>query len=183
MPSYRRWRVAGGTYFLTLATHQRRPILCTPRAREILGLTMEQEQSRRPFTLDAIALLPDHIHLMIRLPTGDEDYSTRIGQIKRSFTLTWLAGGGKDGVGSASRRRQRYRGVWQKRFWEHTIRDRRDWSLHLDYIHANPVKHGLVCSPGDWAWSSFHRYVRAGWYEADWCGHVELPGTQYLEPG
>jgi putative transposase len=72
--------------------------------------------------------------------------------------------------------------VWQTRFWEHTIRDARDFAMHLDYIHSNPVKHGMVEWPRDWEWSSFHRYLEAGWYALDWCGHIEIMGMHYTEP-
>jgi len=109
-------------------------------------------------------------------------YSTRIAQIKKRFTDGWLAAGGGEGVSSASRRRQRVRGVWEKRFWEHAIRDQGDYVRHVDYIHVNPVKHGLARQPRDWAWSTFHRYVKAGVYDIDWCGNIDEPWTMYMEP-
>jgi putative transposase len=129
-----------------------------------------------------MVLLPDHLHFLMALPSGDVDYSTRIGQIKRTFTAGWLAAGLEEGESCGGRMRQRYRGVWQKRFWEHTIRDARDFAMHLDYIHVNPVKHRLVEWPRDWEWSSFHRYMKAGWYDRDWCGHIEIKGMHYTEP-
>jgi putative transposase len=148
----------------------------------LLKGAIDEERCRRPFTLDAIVLLPDHIHMLLTLPAGDTDYSSRIGQIKKRFTRAFLATGGQEGVSTSSRRRQRCRGVWEKRFWEHTIADRRDFMMHLDYIHINPVKHGLVQWPADWPWSSFHRYLKEGWYEPNWCGHVNIKGVRYLEP-
>ncbi len=182
MPNYRRRRIEGGQYFLTLATHQRRRILCNSLARSLLRKAIAAEQARRPFRLDAVVLLPDHVHMLLTLPYGDVDYSTRVAQIKKRFTHEWLLAGGSEGYPTASRQRQRIRGVWEKRFWEHTIADRRDFVRHLDYIHVNPVKHGLVQWPKDWPWSTFRQYVRKGTYEPDWCGNVDEPWTIYIEP-
>jgi len=142
---------------------------------------MVRVRSLRPFEQMGVVLMPDHLHLLWRLPDGDSDFSSRIGAIKQCFTRLWLAGGGEEGSATPGRARQQYRGVWQKRFYEHWIRDYRDFKLHLDYIHINPVKHGLAARPGDWPWSSFQRYVRRGEYDADWCGRVELPGCD-IEP-
>jgi putative transposase len=128
-----------------------------------------------PFAVEAIVLLPDHLHMILALPLHDANFSLRVGGIKRRFTELYLAAGGKAAPVGQAPRRQRYRGIWQPRFWEHTIRDARDFKLHLDYIHANPLKHGLVRQVGDWPWSSFHRYLKLGEYEADWAGHVSLP--------
>ena len=120
-------------------------------------------------------LLPDHLHLLMRLPAEESNFSVRIGGMKKRFTELYLASGGCEADPSPGRRRKRYRGLWQPRFWEHTIRDAKDFKLHLDYIHVNPLKHGLVRNVIDWPWSSFHRYVRLGEYQADWAGHVKLP--------
>jgi putative transposase len=114
-------------------------------------------------------LLPDHLHMIWRLPPGDADFSTRWSVIKRSFTRGWLASGGAEGSISDSRRRNRRRGVWQRRFWERCMRDPDDLNRHIDYVHYNPVKHGLVRCPHAWEWSSFHRWVRDGYYEPHWC--------------
>ncbi len=128
-----------------------------------------------------MVLLPDHLHVLWRLPEGDADYAARIGALKKRFTRAYLARGGAEGEVSASQHRQRCRGVWQKRFWEHRIRNARDFHMHVDYIHANPVKHGLVALPREWAHSTFVRFVDAGWYEDDWCGRIDLPGnTEYV---
>ena len=160
MPGYRRAQLDGGTFFLTVVTHHRRRILCHRLARGLLARAFAAVRAARPFAIEGIVLLPDHLHVMIRLPGGDGDFSGRIGQVKRRFTQSYLAAGGAEAPATPSRTRQRYRGVWEKRFWEHTIRDVRDYCLHLDYIHYNPVKHGLVGRAGDWPFSSFHRYVR-----------------------
>ena len=182
MPNYRRWKAEGAVYFFTIVTHERRGILTTPFARSCLRTAFRECRARHPFELPAIVLLPDHLHLVIRLAPGECDYSKRISSIKGCFTRVYLGGMGAEGTATASRRRQRYRGVWQKRFYEHCIRDSRDNLRHIDYIHANPVKHGLVRLARDWPWSTFHRYVKLGEYPLDWCGHVELPGEVYLEP-
>jgi putative transposase len=182
MPDYRRWRAEGGVFFFTVVTHQRQPIFSAPLALRLLRNAIAGVRHKRPFELRAIVLLPDHLHMLWRLPEGDAEYSTRMGLIKKRFTSTYLAAGGREGASTASRRKHRIRGVWQKRFIEHTIRDYADYKRHLDYIHANPVKHGLVSMPREWPHSSFHRHVRAGEYDLDWCGHVELPGGLNLEP-
>ena len=184
MPNYRRSRVEGSSYFLTLVTHERRPLLQPQR----LGACCEKRfagvRKERPFDVTGIVLLHEHWHLICRLPDGDADadYSGRVSQIKKRFTHSYLAAGGAEGSTTASRRRYRVRGIWEKRFWEHTIRDFRDFVMHLEYIHMNPVKHGLAARPIDWQWSSFGRYVRMGRYAQDWCGSIHLPGTEYIEP-
>jgi len=182
MPSYRRWRKEGGMFFFTLVTHKRRPLFDLPFARRQLREAIRAVRQARPFELRAMVLLPDHLHMLWRLPEGDAGYSTRVALIKRHFTRAYLARGGTETGGSPSRARHRLRGVWQKQFWEHAIRDYRDYRLHLDYIHANPVKHGLVGFPKDWPYSTFTRYVRLGEYDPDWCGHVKLPGGVDMEP-
>ena len=182
MPNYRRWRLEGGTFFFTLVTYERRKTFVCPLARRLLREAMVKVRRIRPFRQLAIVLLPEHLHLLWRFPENDTDYSTRLGGLKQSFTRAWLAAGGQEGSLSTARRRQEYRGVWQKRFYEHTIRDYRDFKRHLDYIHANPVKHGLADRPRGWRWSSFHRYVILGEYDPDWYGPVELPGGVDIEP-
>jgi len=124
---------------------------------------------------DTVLLLPDHLHVLMRLGEDDADLSLRVGGIKHRFTRLWVAAGGAEAPTSAGQEAKRYRGVWQSRFWEHTIRDAADFKRHLDYIHVNPVRHGLVDRLQDWPWSSFHRYVRTGEYDRDWAGYVELP--------
>jgi putative transposase len=173
MPNYRRWHRPGGNFFFTLVTHQRRPFLCDDSARRILRQAIEQCQERHPFTIEAIVLIPDHIHPLIRLPDGDPDYSLRIASIKANFTRQWLAATGAEIPQSMSRRQRRHRGVWQKRFWEHRVDDPRDFEDHLNYIHYNPVKHGLVTCPHLWPYSTFRKWVRLGLYPLDWlcvCG-------------
>ena len=125
-------------------------------------------QDERPFTLVATALLPEHWHCIWTLPEGDQDYSRRWGIIKSGFSQLWLAAGGRGGIVSPARTQHRERGIWQKRFWEHRIRDERDFIRHVNYIHFNPVKHGLVQCPHAWPYSSFPRWVEQGLYRQDW---------------
>jgi putative transposase len=181
MPSYRRRYLPGAYIFITMVTHGRGDIFSESRWRDLLRKCISFARQHRPFDVTGMALMPDHLHMLWKLPDDDTDYSQRISLIKRRFTYAYLRDGGKEGDQTASRKRQRVRGVWEKRFWEHTIRDPRDFHMHLDYIHMNPVKHGLVAAPADWEWSSFHRYVEQEWYEPDWQGRTDLPSnTQYL---
>jgi putative transposase len=172
MPDYRRLYHPGGTYFFTLVTFDRNAILITDLARNCLRAAIQECRRTRPFEIPAIVLLPDHLHCVWTLPDGDEDYSTRISFIKAHFTRQWRANGGLEGVRSASRVREE-RSIWQRRFWEHTITSQDDFNQHLDYIHYNPVKHGLVSCPHQWPHSSFTRWVEQDGYEANWqctCG-------------
>jgi putative transposase len=179
MSDYRRYFIPGGTYFFTLVTARRVPIFERPLARELLGNALRDCIQHSPYSFVAMVLLPDHLHAIWTLPSLDQDYSFRWSWIKRRFTMDWLAiGGAEQAIGSANRRERR-RGVWQRRFWEHAIRDENDLELHFDYVHANPVKHGYVAAARDWPWSTFHQYVRSGHYAMDWASlaNAELPGN------
>jgi len=169
-------------YFLTIVTHERRPLFAEPTARRLLREAHAFVRKDRPFESRAIVLMPDHLHVIWRLPDGDCDYPTRIAILKKRFTEGFLAAGGKEGKTTPSRAKHRVRGVWEKRYYEHTIRNFWDYQRHFDYIHLNPVKHGYVARPGDWPWSTFAKYVKEGVYEATWLGHVELPGGWSVEP-
>jgi putative transposase len=181
MPNYVRNRVAGGTYFFTVVAFHRRHILTTDRARPLLRTAMDGVQRKWPFTTDAIVLLPDHLHAIWTLPDGDSDYSRRWAEVKEAFTRSYLRAGGHEGPTSLSRRKHRERGVWQRRFWEHTVRDEDDFKRCLDYVHWNPVKHGLVERVRDYPWSSFKRYVRLGEYDPDWGSDpvADVPGAEW----
>ncbi len=168
---YRRARTPGGTYFFTLGTHQRRPILCAPDIVSLLREAFRAAKQRRPFALDAIVILPDHLHCLWTLPPDDADYSTRWMLIKAYFTRRCppeLKAAPGQGL-----RHHREQSLWQHRYWEHPIRDDRDFACHCDYLHYNPVKHGYVARVADWPHSSFHRLVAEGVYPADWAGTVE----------
>jgi len=125
-------------------------------------------RGRFPFTIDAVCLLPDHIHCIWRLPDGDADYSVRWKEIKRLFSRSYIDQVNPGDLRNESRVSRGEAAIWQRRFWEHLIRDEEDYSRHLDYIHYNPVKHGLVQRVSAWPWSSFHRYVSMGYYEMGW---------------
>jgi putative transposase len=168
MPDFRRYFIPGATYFFTAVTDGREPFLCTPMARGLLRRKLVECQTRWPFTIDAIVLLPDHLHTIWTLPPEDDRYSVRWAWLKKEFTKDWLATGHTERPVSDGRKKDGRRGVWQPKFWEHTIQDETDFAVHLDYVHYNPVKHGSVSSPRGWEWSSLHRWVRAGVYDQDW---------------
>lgn len=107
--------------------------------------------TKRPFIVDAIAVLPDHLHAIWHLPDDDTDYPTRWRLIKHHVSIA-----------------SDHDWQWQPRYWEHLLHDEEDWRRHIEYIHYNPVKHGYVQAPKDWPFSSFHRAVRRGWHEPSW---------------
>jgi putative transposase len=168
MPNYRRTFEPGGTFFLTLVTHRRTPLFDNAAARRTLHNAIVTARNSRPFDLVAAVLLPDHLHLLISLPTHDADFSTRIAAIKARFTREWLRMGAGENEQSAARLRKAYRGIWQKRFWEHLVRDESSLAACCDYIHYNPVKHGHAQCPHAWPWSSFHRFVTERRYPPEW---------------
>jgi putative transposase len=167
MTSYRRNFVAGGSFFFTVNLADRRLSLLTEHVDELRAAFRETRQ-RHPFTTDAIVVLPDHLHVVWTLPKGDANFATRWRLIKSTFSRSIPAG---ESI-SNSRLIKGERGIWQRRFWEHTIRDEDDSARHVDYIHINPVKHGLVTRVQDWPYSSFHRMVKLGVYPEDWAGDV-----------
>ena len=169
---YRRARTTGGTYFFTVVTHNRREFLCTPENIVLLRSVFKKVMVRHPFIIEAMVVMPDHLHALWTLPDGDNNYSIRWSLIKREFTRSCHEA--CKGELSASRIARKEQAVWQHRFWEHEIRDEEDFERHADYIHYNPVKHGMANMPAAWEYSSFHRYVREGIYPADWGSCVEI---------
>ena len=170
---YRRARIKGGTYFFTVITHSRRPFLCQPGNVELLRNALRHVMQRNQFKIDAFVLLPEHLHCIWTLPQGDNDFSTRWRLVKSYFSRRCESH--YRGDISASRKKKKEQAIWQRRFWEHVIRDDEDYARHVDYIHYNPVKHGLVRAPRDWEYSSFHRYVQAGMYDEMWAaGYVPV---------
>ena len=164
MPNYRRARVRGATFFFTVVLAERDSSLLTERI-EDLRRAYVATTATMPVHCDAMVVLPDHMHAVWTLPQGDGNYSERWRKIKFRFSRA---------VGcrfprSASKIAKRETGIWQRRFWEHTIRDETEFAQHVDYIHYNPVKHGLVGCPKDWPFSTIHRYVANGAYPSDWC--------------
>ena len=174
MTNYRRSRVAGGTYFFTVNLLDRRSDLLV---REIAQLrrVVARVRGLYPFDIDAWVVLPDHLHAVWTLPENDHDFSLRWTLINRGFPACVAAGEPR----SASRARKGERGIWQRRFWERTIRDARDFSAHVDYVHFNPVKHRLSESAWDWPFSTFRRAVAAGVYPASWGSSDAGPDTMF----
>jgi putative transposase len=180
MPRYRRCFVPGGTYFFTVVTHRRRSFLTDDMARAALRQALREVRARHPVAIDAIVLLPDHLHAVWTLPLDDDRYPLRWRQIKSRFTREYLERGGVEGAVSVSRSIKGERGVLQRRFFEHTVRDEADLKRCIDYVHINPLKHGLVKRVVDWPWSSFHRYVALGEYSADWGSDATFYGDEWL---
>ena len=163
---YRRLKVPGCTYFFTVVSFDRRKIFADEQSVALLRQAIEAVQTRNPFKVEAAVILPDHMHMLWRLPDGDADFSTRWRLIKSYFTRRWK--GAKDNPTTISRQGKGERAVWQRRYWEHLIRDEVDWQRHVDYIHYNPVKHGLAQAPSAWRYSSIHAFVKQGYYSLDW---------------
>jgi len=167
MPNYRRADVKGGTYFFTVNTFPRLPVLTEEPVRVALREAIHQTQLSHPFEINAWVLLPDHLHCIWTLPQGDANFSIRWSKIKRAVSQQCADAFGIKEI-SASRIKRHESGLWQRRFWEHQIRDEIDFERHVDYIHWNPVKHGLVTRASDWPYSTFHRFVKNDDYPADW---------------
>ena len=167
MPNYTRNFIPGGTFFFTVVTYDRRPWLCSDAARSSLRQAIDKVRTNMPFSIDAWVLLPDHLHCIWTLPPDNTDYSSRWRLIKGHVSKT-VADECVDAPVSPSRLKRGERGLWQRRFWEHTIRDEDDFAAHCDYIHYNPVKHGLCASPREWSFSTFYGFVKSGVYGIDW---------------
>ena len=180
MADYRRWHVAGGTTFFTLVTYGRRPLFSSKSACRLLGTVMRVVRSELPFKTVAVVLLPDHLHAIWSLPFGDADYSTRWKKIKIEFSTRWLAAGGSEAMVTPSQMKRGSRGIWQRRFYEHQVRDENELEALCDYVHYNPVKHGHAASPWHWPRSTFRRFVAAGQYSKDW-GHSQPPSITALD--
>ncbi len=160
---YRRAAVAGATYFFTVNLADRQSGLLVDHV-DVLRATLRRVRQAHPFHIDAMVVLPDHLHAIWTLPAGDSDYSMRWMLVKAGFSRQLPALEQR----SPSRAAKGERGIWQRRFWEHLIRDERDFERHVDYIHFNPVKHGLASRAVDWPHSSIHRYIRLGLAAPDW---------------
>ncbi len=167
MTNYRRNFSRGGTYFFTVNLEDRRLRLLTDHI-EHLRHAFTYSRTRHPFAIDAIVMLPEHLHTIWTLPDDDGDYATRWRLIKSTFSRALPTGE----TVSRSRSERGERGIWQRRYWEHTVGDEEDFARHVDYIHYNPVKHGHVTRVQDWPHSSFHRMVRLGIYPGDWGGDI-----------
>ncbi len=176
MTNYRRNFVRGGSYFFTANLDDRRSRLLTDHI-DLLRSAHRYVRTRHPFTIEAIVILPDHLHAIWTMPEGDADFGLRWRLIKSAFSR------GLPPVEHVSQSRvaKGERGIWQRRYWEHTLRDEDDFIHHVDYIHFNPVKHGHVTRAKDWPYSSFHRVVRLGIYPEDWGGDAGSDGTEFGE--
>ena len=171
MVNYRRNWLPGGTFFFTVTLLDRRSRWLVTQV-ESLRAAFRAVHAQRFFTIEAIVVLPDHLHTIWTLPPGDADFAGRWKAIKSHFTRTLV----QQGVAMRSNAKGEYP-LWQRRYWEHTIQDEDDWQRHVDYIHYNPVKHGLVTHASAWPFSSFHRFVRLGWLSADWGGGEQAENT------
>jgi putative transposase len=163
MPDYRRWRIPGGSYFFTINLLERRSDLLV-RHIDALRAAVRRTRRERPFRIDAWVVLPEHLHFVLTLPEGDDDFSNRIKAIKIRFVRALPPTERRSTVRVA----RGERGIWQRRFWEHAIRNDADYARHMDYVHFNPVKHRYVTCAWDWPYSTFHGLVQAGLYLPDW---------------
>ncbi|HEY5850465.1 MAG TPA: transposase [Lysobacter sp.] len=158
MVRYRRNHIAGATYFFTVTLRDRRSDALV-RNIDLLRHSWRCARARVPHEVIAAVVLPDHLHAVIAMQDAKGDYSRLWQEIKKGFTRR---------LGSPS--------TWQPRFWEHTIQSETDLSAHVDYVHINPMKHGLVRRVVDWPYSTFHRYVREGALPDDWAGTRDFAG-------
>jgi|SRR5690242_10698928 putative transposase len=166
MVHYRRNFLPGGTFFFTVTLSDRHSSVLVNHVAELRS-AFRTVRRERPFTIEAIVILPDHLHAILSLPSGDADFSGRWRRIKGHFSSALIEAGAK-----LARAPNGDLMLWQRRFWEHTIRNEHDLERHVDYIHYNPIKHGHVQRVRDWPHSSFHRYVHQGFLAEDWAGDV-----------
>jgi putative transposase len=166
MTEYRRAYAPGATWFFTVNLAQRKNNRLLVDRFDVLREAFTYVRTRHPYRTDALVVLPDHLHCLWTLPPGDSEFSTRWSLVKAYFSRAISKGEQR----SQSRVARGERGLWQRRFWEHLIRDQDDFNRHADYIHWNPVKHGWVRRVSDWPHSTFHDYVKRGIYPVDWGG-------------
>lgn len=175
MSIYKRSYTTGGTYFFTVVTYSRQPLLTIDPVRKALREAITSVRLTYPFTIDAWVLLPDHLHCIWTLPPGDAEFSRRWSIIKRLVSKQCAEYA--EPTENRSHINRREFSFWQRRFWEHQIRDEANYRNHADYIHWNPVKHGYAATANDWPFSTFHNYVKRGVYSLDWGGcPAERPG-------
>jgi putative transposase len=173
MTEYRRTYIPGASWFFTVNLAERKDSRLLIDNIDLLRQAFVYTKQRHPFRLDAAVILPDHLHCIWTLPAEDSDFSCRWNMLKGYFSRNLEKG---ERI-SASRKSRRERGIWQRRFWEHVLRDQSDFNRHVDYIHWNPVKHGWVKRVRDWPHSSFHRYLAQDIYPEDWAS----PENQDIE--
>jgi putative transposase len=175
MRTYQRLRIPGGTYFFTLTLAERHGNDLLVRYVDALRNAFRNTLRAHPVVIEGVVILPDHLHCMWRLPEGDDDFPMRWRLIKSAFSRSVPTGE----TISPSRARRSERGLWQRRYWEHAIRNEEDFRRHLDYIHYNPVKHGYVAKPIDWPYSSLHQWIARGIYTKDWTCSDTLAELEY----
>ena len=173
---YRRAKTPGATYFFTVNLADRSSDLLVQRI-NLLRSIINKVKHAHPFVIEAMVVLPEHCHAVWRLPENDADYPRRWSLIKTGFSRQiekseWI---------SPSRIYKRERGIWQRRYWEHQIKDDDDFEKHVDYIHFNPVKHNYVNRPVDWPYSTFHRYVEQGILPENWAADASVADFGYGE--
>jgi REP-associated tyrosine transposase len=164
---YRRSQVAGACYFFTVVTFRRQRLFADASTIALLDDVLRAAQAKRPFSIDALVVLPDHLHTLWTLPDGDADFADRWRQVKGTFSRAYSPSHTLPEP-DPGRKRRGEQTIWQRRYWEHLIRDERDFAAHLDYIHFNPVRHGLAKAPRDYKHSTFRDWVARGAYEIDW---------------
>ena len=167
---YRRAWHPGGTYFFTVNLLQRNNNALLTEHIDVLRSAVAKVKKTHPFTIHAWVVLPDHMHCVIELPEGDADYKTRWMLIKLLFSKAIP----KTEYLSKIRKQRRERGIWQRRYWEHLIKNDADYAAHMDYVYINPVKHGLFKQVAHWPYSTFHRMVKLGVCPPDWAGGEEV---------
>lgn len=172
MTNYRRAYHPGGTFFFTVVTYRRRKILTLPESRKFLRQAIQETQKKYPFQIDAWVLLEDHLHCIWKLPDSKTDFSIRWRLIKQRFTQKAKSLLHKNEWMNPAKTKRRESTIWQRRFWEHQITDDEDYLRHVDYLHYNPVKHGLVKDVKAWPYSTFHKFVKMGIYPENWGGGV-----------
>jgi putative transposase len=166
---YRRAIIPGATYFFTVNLHDRKSDLLIKKI-DALHYAFRKTLHHHPFSIDGIVILPDHLHIVMSLPKDDGNYSLRWNLIKGTFSKQIHPFENVTNV----RKNKRERGIWQRRFWEHLIRNDEDYEHHINYIHYNPVKHGYVTNPVEWEYSSIHRYIQEGTISKDWTCNKEI---------
>jgi len=179
MTEYRRFYIPGATWFFTVNTADRGGNELLVQKIDLLREAFRYVRKRWPFHINAVVIMPDHLHCLWTLPKGDSDFSMRWNLIKGRFSRSLERG---ESI-TESRRKRRERGVWQRRFWAHLIVDQEDFNQHVDYIHWNPIKHGKVRRVVDWPYSSFHKFVERGTYSTAWghSGEFTLQGGEREE--
>lgn len=179
MSHYRRANTAGASYFFTVVTYRRQRFLCDDDVRLALRHAIQKVRANYPFTIDAWVLLPDHLHTIWTLPDNDANFPLRWQLIKREISRVCGSRLQRPEWMSPSKTKHRESTLWQRRYWEHQIRDEADYARHMDYLYFNPVKHGLVSQVKDWPYSTFHRDVKAGIYAESWGSGLAFEDGQF----